>query len=52
MFMVLEKSWQRYKEEKGGEWLKKLFFVEPHVRHGYHRNVLIKDEEISEVAKN
>lgn len=43
---------QRYKEEKGGEWMKKLIFVEPHIRHGYHRNALIEDEEISEVAED
>lgn len=44
--------WQNYKEEKGGEWLKKLIFVEPHVRHGYHRNALIEDEDNSEVAED
>lgn len=41
--------WQRYKEVPGGEWLKRLKFIAPHIRHGYHRNALIEDEEYIEV---
>lgn len=36
---------QRYKNDDG-EWDKKLIFVDSFIRHGYHRNAKIEDEEI------
>lgn len=35
---------QRYKNDNG-EWDKKLIFVDSFIRHGYHRNAKIEDEE-------
>lgn len=35
-----------YKNKKNelGEWYKELIFVDPFVRHGYHRHAIIEDE--------
>ena len=38
---------QNKKDEKG-EWYKELIFVDSFVRHGYHRNALIEEENNSE----
>jgi len=38
---------QRYKNDDG-EWVKKLIFVDSFIRHGYHRNAKIEDEEIAD----
>lgn len=35
---------QRYKNEMG-DWAKKLIFVDSFIRHGYHRNAKIEEEE-------
>lgn len=32
------------KKNEFGEWYKELIFVDPFVRHGYHRNALVEDE--------
>ena len=32
------------KKNESGEWYKELIFVDPFVRHGYHRNAIIEDE--------
>ncbi len=37
---------QNKKDEKG-EWYKELIFVDSFVRHGYHRNALIEEENNS-----
>lgn len=34
---------QRYKNDDG-DWAKKLIFVDSFIRHGYHRNAKIEDE--------
>lgn len=39
---------QNKKDEKG-EWYKELIFVDSFVRHGYHRNALIEEENNSKV---
>lgn len=36
------------KKNDEGEWYKELIFVEPFVRHGYHRNAKIEDEPLNE----
>lgn len=33
------------KKNAEGEWYKELIFVDPYVRHGYHRNAIIEDSE-------
>ena len=33
------------KKNPDGEWYKELIFVEPYIRHGYHRNATIEDFE-------
>ena len=30
---------------KGGEWYKELIFVDSYIRHGYHRDAKIEDNE-------
>lgn len=35
------------KKDENGEWFKELIFVESFVRHGYHRNAKIEDDEIN-----
>lgn len=37
---------QPYKDENGF-WAKKLIFVKSYIRHGYHRNAKIEDENIT-----
>lgn len=32
------------KKDKNGEWYKELIFVDSYVRHGYHRNALIEED--------
>lgn len=34
------------KKNSEGEWYKELVFVDPFIRHGYHRNAKIEDSEI------
>lgn len=41
---------QRYKNEVG-KWAKKLIFVDSFIRHGYHRNAKIEDEEMPGVER-
>ena len=36
------------KKNEFGEWYKELIFVDPFVRHGYHRTALIEDEREAE----
>ena len=31
------------KKNTDGEWCKELIFVDPFIRHGYHRNAKIED---------
>lgn len=38
---------QRYKNEEG-LWAKKLIFVDSFIRHGYHRNAKIEDENLDD----
>ena len=33
------------KKNTEGEWYKELIFVDPYIRHGYHRNAIIEDSE-------
>lgn len=33
------------KKNEMGEWYKELIFVNPFVRHGYHRNAKIEDDD-------
>lgn len=33
------------KKNEFGEWYKELIFVDSFIRHGYHRNAKIEDEE-------
>lgn len=33
------------KKNAEGEWYKELIFVDPYIRHGYHRNAIIEDSE-------
>ena len=32
------------KKDEFGEWYKELIFIDPFIRHGYHRNARIEDE--------
>lgn len=34
------------KKNESGEWKKELIYIDSHVRHGYHRNAKIEDDEI------
>ena len=35
-----------------GEWYKELIYINPHIRHGYHRNAKIEDFESSGLSYN
>ena len=37
------------KKNEFGEWYKELIFVDPFIRHGYHRNAKIEDDEIDKL---
>mgnify|MGYP000761754423 FL=1 len=37
------------KKNESGEWYKELIFVDSFIRHGYHRNAKIEDEEIDKI---
>lgn len=41
---------QNKKNEKG-EWYKELIFIDSHIRHGYHRNALIEEDECEKKDK-